>query len=241
MINKWVNCSVVSDSFDPIDYSLPGSSAHGILQARILEWVAIPFSRGISSTRDRTWVSRIASRFFNKWGQHIPWEQLSLPHLDLLLFSDTDCHHGILLCVFIVSSLKKVFQGCFSLLLNRPLLNEFMVTGLVGEEDVGKRYRVWDQHVHTAIFKTCCRHCTGDFISKLFIMWTKAAESQTHQVFTCRTPHNPILNTRLGLQVKGYDTTACIVSFPLKRDKVNLVAISFLLEEFLGFNITLNF
>ena len=154
MINKWVNCSVVSDSFDPIDYSLPGSSAHGILQARILEWVAIPFSRGISSTRDRTWVFRIASRFFNKWGQHIPWEQLSLPHLDLLLFSDTDCHHGILLCVFIVSSLKKVFQGCFSLLLNRPLLNEFMVTGLVGEEDVGKRYRVWDQHVHTAIFKT---------------------------------------------------------------------------------------
>jgi len=72
-------------------------------------------------------------------------------------------------------------------------------------------------------------------------MWTKAAESQTHQVFTCRTPHNPILNTRLGLQVKGYDTIACVVSFPLKRDKVNLVAISFLLEEFLGFNITLNF
>ena len=33
---------------DPMDYSLPGSSAHGILQARILEWVAIPFSRGSS-------------------------------------------------------------------------------------------------------------------------------------------------------------------------------------------------
>lgn len=71
-------------------------------------------------------------------------------------------------------------------------------------------------------------------------MWTKAAESKTQQAFTCRTPHNPILNTKLGLRVKGYDTAACIF-FSLKRDKVNLVAISFLLEEFLGFNITLNF
>ena len=49
---------------DPVDYSLPGSSVHGILQARILEWVAIPFSRGSSQPRDRTQVSRIAGRFF---------------------------------------------------------------------------------------------------------------------------------------------------------------------------------
>ena len=39
---------------DPIDWSLPGSSVHGILQARILECVAIPFSRGSSQPRDRT-------------------------------------------------------------------------------------------------------------------------------------------------------------------------------------------
>ena len=37
---------------DPVDYSPPGSSVHGILQARILEWVAISFSRGYSQTRD---------------------------------------------------------------------------------------------------------------------------------------------------------------------------------------------
>ena len=42
---------------DPVDCSLPGSSIHGILQARILEWVAIPFSRGSSQLRDRTHVS----------------------------------------------------------------------------------------------------------------------------------------------------------------------------------------
>ena len=41
---------------DPVDYSLPGSSVHGILQARILEWVIISFSRGSSPPRDQTWV-----------------------------------------------------------------------------------------------------------------------------------------------------------------------------------------
>ena len=47
-----------------MDCSLPGSSVHGILQARILEWVAISFSRGSSQPRDRTRVSCIAGRFF---------------------------------------------------------------------------------------------------------------------------------------------------------------------------------
>ena len=45
----------------------PGSSVHGILQARILECIAISFSRGPSWSRDRTWVSRIAGRRFNLW------------------------------------------------------------------------------------------------------------------------------------------------------------------------------
>ena len=44
----------------PVDCSLPGSSVHGIFQARVLEWVAISFSRESSQPRDRTWVSRIA-------------------------------------------------------------------------------------------------------------------------------------------------------------------------------------
>ena len=42
---------------DPMDRSLPGSSVHGILQARILEWGAVPFSRGSSQPRDRTRIS----------------------------------------------------------------------------------------------------------------------------------------------------------------------------------------
>ena len=51
--------------FDPM--SLPGSSAHGILQARMLEWVVIPFSRESSWPRDQTLVSCIVGRFFTVW------------------------------------------------------------------------------------------------------------------------------------------------------------------------------
>ena len=45
------SCSVMSDSWQPHDCSLPGSSVHGILQARVPEWLAIPFSRGSSQPR----------------------------------------------------------------------------------------------------------------------------------------------------------------------------------------------
>ena len=49
---------------NPMDCSLPGSSVHGIFQARVLEWVAISFSRGSSRPRDRAWVFFIAGRCF---------------------------------------------------------------------------------------------------------------------------------------------------------------------------------
>ena len=61
---KWREShSVMSDSVRPhVLYYV-----HGILQARILEWVAIPFSRGSSQPRDQTQVSRIAGGFFTSW------------------------------------------------------------------------------------------------------------------------------------------------------------------------------
>ena len=52
---------------DPMDCSLPGSSVCGILPARILEWVAMPFSRESFHPRDWTQVSCIAGRFFTIW------------------------------------------------------------------------------------------------------------------------------------------------------------------------------
>ena len=57
--------SVVSNSlYDPMDWSLPGPSVHGISQARILEWIPISFSRGSSQPRDQTHISCLAGRFF---------------------------------------------------------------------------------------------------------------------------------------------------------------------------------
>ena len=52
---------------DPMDCSLPGSSIRGIFQTRILEWVAISFSRRSSWPRDWTWVSCIVGRCFTIW------------------------------------------------------------------------------------------------------------------------------------------------------------------------------
>ena len=49
---------------NPMDYSPPGSSVHGISQTRILEWVPIPFSRGSSQPRDQTCASYIEDGFF---------------------------------------------------------------------------------------------------------------------------------------------------------------------------------
>ena len=57
--------SVCPTLCNPMDCSPPGSSVLGILQARILEWVAISFSRGSSRPRDRTQVSCIRGRHFN--------------------------------------------------------------------------------------------------------------------------------------------------------------------------------
>ena len=51
----------------PMNCSPPGSSVHGIFLARILEWIAISFSRGSSWPRDQTQVSHIAGRFFTVW------------------------------------------------------------------------------------------------------------------------------------------------------------------------------
>ena len=72
-------CLLVTKScltiWDPMHCSPPGSSIHGILRVRRLEWVAMPSSRGSSRPRDHTVVSRIAGRFFTIWATRfvLPW------------------------------------------------------------------------------------------------------------------------------------------------------------------------
>ena len=71
-----------------MDCSLPGLSVNGILQARILEWVAIPFSKGPSRPRGRTWVSCIAVRFFYRLSHQ------GSPYTCLPIFIFNDLQHS---------------------------------------------------------------------------------------------------------------------------------------------------
>ena len=80
---------VVSDSCNRIDCSLPGSAVRGILQARILEWVAISCSRGSSQPRNRTQVSCTADRFFTNWVMREPYPRAWSHLLNQLLCAGT--------------------------------------------------------------------------------------------------------------------------------------------------------
>ena len=90
--------SVVSDSLRPMDCSPPGSSVLEIFQARILEWVAVSFSRGSSQPRDQTRVSCTAGRFFTNWatrevmsGECVISSVLSCRRKDLKRWSSVFC------------------------------------------------------------------------------------------------------------------------------------------------------
>ena len=69
-----------------MDCSPPGSSVRGIFQARVLEWVAIPFSRGSCWPRDQTLVSCIVGRFFTSWATSAYVLFFFLPKRHALLF-----------------------------------------------------------------------------------------------------------------------------------------------------------
>ena len=76
---------------DRIDGSLSGSSVHGLLQVRILEWVAIPFSRGSSQPRDQIRVSPVAGTFFTVWVI-----REALVNMTKLILNPVDQHRGII-------------------------------------------------------------------------------------------------------------------------------------------------
>ena len=96
-----------------MDYSLPGSSVHGTLQARILEWVAIPFSKRSSRPRDQTLVSCITGEFFTIWAtreaphMYIP---VCLSHLFIFfIYSSVDGQTKYVQCSWRRSYFRKHF------------------------------------------------------------------------------------------------------------------------------------
>ena len=81
---------------NPMDCSLSGSSVHGIFQARVLEWIAISFSRGSSWPRNRTRVSCITSRRFTVWAPGKKRWQEYTEELYKKDLHDPDNHDGVI-------------------------------------------------------------------------------------------------------------------------------------------------
>ena len=98
------SCSVMSDSLQP------HGLVHGILQARILEWVAFPFSKGSSQPRNWTQVPRIAGRFFTSWATREA-QNIGVGSLSFLqgIFPTQELNQGLLHCRRILYQLS--YQG----------------------------------------------------------------------------------------------------------------------------------
>ena len=117
---------------DPTDRSPPASSVHGILQVRILEPVAIPFSRGSSWPRDQTWLSCIADRFFIIWPEACSFlpgqivEELFLTANDtIFLFL---CMHSYLHSFFLYFQFNPLSYVSEKLLINSIFAYNFIHT-----------------------------------------------------------------------------------------------------------------
>ena len=87
----WLRCLVTQSCLilcNPMDCSPPGSSVHGILQARILQWVVMSSSRGCSQPRDWTQVFHIAGGFFTIWATR-EGLKVAFVYLNILIFPTT--------------------------------------------------------------------------------------------------------------------------------------------------------
>ena len=129
-----VSCLVLSDSLRPRElYSLPDSPVHGILQIRILEWVAFPFSRGSFLPRDWTHISYIADRFFYQLSH-----PGSLQHVSSLRNSNKKAFQGW------VPLIPRALDLCFFWGVRHCFLNRLNLTCFTA---------VW--HLHKLLLKEC--------------------------------------------------------------------------------------
>ena len=125
-----------------MDCSLPGSSAHGPLQARILEWVAIPFSRGSSWPWDQTRVSCIAGRVSTIWATREAFE----------------VRVEFLSCIWLivpVPFVEKIIILLWIFLIYLPKLDGTCVLSEVSQKEKGKYHTIsltwgiWNMHKWT--------------------------------------------------------------------------------------------
>ena len=146
---------------DPTDYSLLGSSVYGTLQARILEWVAIPFSRGSSWPRDWTWVSCSASRFFTVWATRettvlfYKWLKIELLLLLLVHWAEVSISHApleeITVALGRLYSLVNI-QGGYT------LSKKLRKISMLSSPHVSTSYTIWTTHSLSLSFRSIKCH-----------------------------------------------------------------------------------
>ena len=130
---------------NPLDCSPPGSSVHGILQPRTLEWVAISFSRGSSQPRDQTQVFCIASRRFNLWAT-----REALTEYRIALISDVPYS-------FTLQTTLRIECTCYFIF--RPKNGDSRVLHLVQSPTTNKRLN--GRHETALILKLLCSKHTA--------------------------------------------------------------------------------
>ena len=110
MLVKWGEVTQLCPTLcDPMDCHLPGSSVHGILQARILEWVAISFCRRSFQPRDWTQVSHIIGRCFTIWAT----KEVNVGNIDFVDYSSkqlTLLFSEALMCVLFLKDTDSLFE-----------------------------------------------------------------------------------------------------------------------------------
>ena len=146
LLKKWSEVAQSCPTLcDPMDCSLPGSSIPGILQAGILEWVTISFSRRSSQPRDRTWVSHIAGRCFTII-------QLTLLEflIDLVIFISRLWGPEGRICIFHVLSILKTWEAQYSCLENLSGKRSLMGYSPEGHKESGMTEQL---SAHTHIIK----------------------------------------------------------------------------------------
>ena len=145
------SCPTLCDS---MDCSLPGSSVCVILQSRVLEWVAVFFSRKSSQPRDRTWVSCIAGRCFTIWYTREDRKTPSRSVQSLLSSGDWDTQQG--------AGLHSVQCLCSH---NLPTINMFSLYLLqcLCPDEEGKNFPTHQNHFMFLIVCHFCRWRTKYF------------------------------------------------------------------------------
>ena len=154
---------------NPIDCSPPHSSICGILQARILEWVAIPFSRGSSPFRDQTRVSCIAGRFFTVWAtRKAPDNTYIVLKYCLIFIPQNSLHQSRELINFYFISHQKFYEiskkWCILVFIFISLLSSSILERLIHKKKWSNRQKDEGKNddlryyckINSRVIKFCC-------------------------------------------------------------------------------------